>query len=152
VRSDAGVWDGTWFYSSRDARIMVWMRTQDGKPELKLQYQSLASAESFETDWTGKASYYLAGEPASFDCHLTEGDANTIRGTWDWRVEFDDSGRSEVGTFTIYRAGDGRQLLMRFDTLERKVRRRDEIQKHSLATAWTFMKASKRIVLWDEVF
>jgi hypothetical protein len=152
VRTDAGVWDGTWYFVSRDNRMVMWLRTTDGKPELKLQYQSLASAEAFETDWTGRASYYLAGEPATFDCTLTQRDANTLQGTWNWKLEFEDSSRTENGTFTIYRAGDGRQLVMRFDELERQLRRHNEIRRYPMKTSWTFTKASKRLLLWDEVY
>jgi hypothetical protein len=151
-RTDAGVWDGTWSFVSRDNRMVLWLRTQNGKPELKLQYQSLANAEAFETDWTGRSSYYLAGEPATFECVLTQRDANTLQGNWNWKLEFEDSGRVEVGTFTIYRAGDGRQLVMRFDKLERQLRRRDEVKRYQMNTSWTFTKASKRILLWDEVY
>lgn len=151
-RTDAGLWDGTWMYTSRDNRIVLWFRTEGGKPQVKLQYQSLASAEAFETDWSGKAVYYLSGEPATFDIALTRRDANTVRGTWNWKVEFTDSGRTEKGAFTLYRAGDGRQLVFKFDNLERIVRRRDQVKHYPMDTSWTFTKASKRLVLWDEVF
>jgi len=151
-RTDAGVWDGTWFFVSRDSRMVIWLRTVGGKPELKLQYQSLANAEVFETDWSGRSSYYLAGEPATFECLPTSRDANTIQGTWNWKLEFEDSARVEVGTFTMFRAGDGRQLVMRFDKLERQVRRNNDVKKYDLKTSWTFTKASKRILLWDEVY
>lgn len=151
-RTDAGTWDGTWFFVSRDFRMVLWVRTVGGKPEVKLQYQSLSNAEVFETDWSGRSSYYLAGEPATLECLLTSRDANTMQGTWSWKLEFEDSARIENGNFTMYRAGDGRQLVMRFDKLERQVRRRDEMKKYDMRTSWTFTKASKRLVLWDEVY
>lgn len=151
-RTDAGVWDGTWMFVSRDNRMALWVRTEGGKPQVKLQYQSLASAEAFVTDWSGKAVYYLAGEPASFDLGITHRDANMIRATWTWKVEFTDSGRTEMGTVTMFRAGDGRQLVFHFDKLERIVRRRDQVKHYPMETSWTFTKVSKRIVQWDEVF
>jgi hypothetical protein len=151
-RTDAGVWDGTWVYVSRDSRLALWLRTTAGKPELRLQYQSLAQAEAFETDWNGVATYYLAGQPASFQIEITRRDANTIEGKWNWDLDFEDSGRYEDGAFTLYRAGDGRQLVLRFDKLERRIRRNADVTRYTIKTAWTFTKASKRLVLWDEVY
>lgn len=152
VRTDAGVWDGTWYYVHRDGRMAIWIRRgKDDKPEVKLQYQSLTAPEAFETDWNGKANYYLAGQPATFEVALEERTDTTIRGTWKWDVQFEDSGRTEAGAFTFYRASDGRQLVLKFDRWERIIRRRDQVKRYSRPPAWTFVKASKRLVLWDEI-
>jgi hypothetical protein len=53
---------------------------------VRLQYQSLAGPEAFETDWAGKASYYMAGKPASFSLTLGSADADVIAGKWDWEL------------------------------------------------------------------
>jgi len=150
-RTDAGDWNGTWFYENRDCMIAMWMRTRNGKPEVKLQYLSRASPEAFETDWSGKASYYIAGQPASFEIALKQREANQIRGTWSWDVEFADSGRIEEGGFTMFRAGNGRQLVMKFEKLERVIKRRESASRHDITTTWAFTKVSKRQALWDEI-
>ncbi len=151
-RTDAGVWDGTWYYVYRDGRFGIWIRRgKDGKPELKLQYQSLSAPEAFETDWSGKATYYLSGQPATFEIQLDQRDEKTMHGRWKWEVQFEDSGRTESGTFTLYRAGDGRQMVMKFDPLERVIRRRDQVKRYNVASTWTFLKGSKRLALWDEL-
>ncbi len=152
VRTDAGVWDGTWYYVHRDGWMAMWIRrAKDAKPEVKLQYLSLIAPEAFETDWNGKATYYLVGQPATFEIALDERTDTTIRGTWKWDVQFEDSGRTETGTFTLYRASDGRQMVLKFDRWERIIRRRDEVKRYSRPPAWTFVKASKRLVLWEEI-
>ncbi len=150
--TEAGSWDGTWFYTSRDARIALWMRTRDGKPQLKLEYQGMQAPEAFETDWDSKATYYLAGQPATFEIKMTRADANRIEATWRWEVQFEDSGRIETGTFSIYRAGDGRSLVFKFDRLERLVRRGGAERKYEFKPTFSFRKMSKRTdVLWDEL-
>ena len=50
-RTDAGDWDGTWWYVSRDAKMALWIRTVDGVPELRFQYASKNAPEGFVTDW-----------------------------------------------------------------------------------------------------
>lgn len=152
ARTDAGVWEGTWYYVYRDGWMAIWIRRgKDAKPEVKLRYLSLVSPEAFETDWNGKATYYLVGQPATFEIALDERTDTTIRGTWTWDVQFEDSGRTETGAFTLYRASDGRQMVLKFDRWERIIRRRDEVKRYSRPPAWTFVKASKRLVLWDEI-
>lgn len=147
----AGVWDGTWMYLSRDSQMAFWMRTQNGVPQMKLQYQSLAAPEAFETDWDGKAVYYIAGQPATYEIKLSKREKDALEGTWSWDVQFPDSGRAENGQFAMYRAGDGRSLVVRFDAFERTVRRGDQVTRYDVAPVWTFRKASKRLVLWDEL-
>src|SRR5262249_42392592 len=78
----SGSFDGTWMYVNRDSRYAMWIRTRNGKPQVKLQYQSLANPEAFETDWDGKATYYLAGTPVTFELKLGKADANQIVATW----------------------------------------------------------------------
>jgi hypothetical protein len=150
-RTSAGVWDGTWSYMYRDGRYAVWLRTVDGKPELRLQFLSTSSPEAFETDWDGRAVYYLAGQPATFEIKLTEADKDHLAGTWNWGVEFPDSSRHEKGTFEMYRSADGRQLVVNFHDLERVTRRGERKETFSAAPVWIFRKASKRLVLWDEL-
>lgn len=150
-RTDAGVWDGTWIYVYRDGRMALWLRTREGKPELKIQFQSTATPEAFETDWNGRADYVLAGEPAVFEMAVTEGDENTLKGTWTWKVEFRTSGRSETGRFTLYRAGDGRHMVLRFDEYEKTIRKGERGSTFKGTPAWGFRKVSKRLALWEEL-
>ena len=151
-QSDRGDWNGTWYYVSRDFRIIIWMRTTKGKPELQLQYRSAAAAEGFVTDWTGEANYEVRRVPANFAMKIEQGDLNTASGSWDWTLDFGDSSRVEKAGFKLYRAGDGRSMVVLFEDLERVVRRGSSDRRHEIARAWSFRKASRRHVRWDEVF
>lgn len=146
-----GEWDGSWVFVSRDDRFALFMRTKNGNPEAKLQYQSLAHPEAFDTDWNGKSTYYLAGHTANFDLNLTKRTKDEIEGTWTWQVDFADSGRSEIGKFKMFRIDNGRKLMIAFDTYERQIRRGQELKRFPSTPALSFVKASKRIVLWDEL-
>ena len=147
----AGTWDGTWIHVNRDTRIAMWMRTVDGRPEAKLQYQSTSSPESFETDWNGKARYTLGGNPATFELKLTGRERDRLEGTWNWDVQFEDSGRTETGSFSVHRTGDGRALVVRFHDFERAIRRREDVRRAKATPVWGFTKVSKRLALWDEL-
>ncbi len=150
--TEAGTWDGTWIYSSVDRKIALWIRTRDGLPEIKLGYQGLSSPDAFETDWTGNANYYLGGQPVVFQLRLDKRDPNRIEATWHWDVQWPDSGRSEDGTLAMYRALQGRSLVMKFDQFEHVTRRGDKTQRQQAKPVWVFEKASKRSdALWDEL-
>jgi hypothetical protein len=151
-RSDAGVWDGTWFYVSRDQKIALWIRTEKGLPEIKLQFFGYAMAENFETDWKGRAEYVVKGRhPGRFELSVEERDENTISGSMEWTLEIGESVRTETGDFTIYRAGYGRSIVMRFDDYKRVVTTGKERKIWQPQQYWTFRKASKRLVLWEEL-
>jgi hypothetical protein len=51
----------------------------------------------------------------------------------------------------MYRTGDGRFFVMEFDKLERVINLGEEEKVLSSSPSWTFRKASKRLVLWDEL-
>lgn len=150
--TEMGDWNGTWFYQNRDFRMALWLRTDgSGKPELRFQYQSIASPEAFETDWTGSSRYFLAGQPVTFAIKITDGDADAFKGSWTWDVEFEDSSRTEAGHFIVRRVSTGRSLVVFFEDFERTLRRRDSVTKTTTPPAWAFAKASKRLILWDEI-
>ena len=149
--TQVGNWDGTWYYASVDAKMAIWMRTRRGTPEVKLRYQSGAKDLSFETDWEGKASYYAAEKPATFEIHITRGDSSEIEGRWLWDVQFGTSGRTENGTFTLFRAQDGRIMVLKFQDYELVVTRGGKTFRTDQPPIWAFTKASKRQVLWDEL-
>jgi hypothetical protein len=150
-RSDAGDWDGTWVFVTRDARYALWLRTEEGKVRTRLRFQSVSTPEAFETGWDGNATYTLAGYPVTFALGLDAADAKTLAGRWAWDAEFPDSARKETGTFEAFRSGDGRSLVLRFKSFERTVRRRDDVRTYRTLPVWTFRKVSKREVLWDEI-
>src|SRR5262245_41852039 len=100
-----GEWHGTWTYINRNEQVMLWIDGHGERPKVKVQYFSLVTPEAFQTDWDGIATYELAGEPATFHMEVTSGDANRIDGTWLWDVQFSAAGRSERGSFTLYRVG-----------------------------------------------
>jgi hypothetical protein len=149
----AGEWAGTWIYVSRDARMALWLRAgKDGAPEARLQYQSTAGPETFETDWSGKANYYLSGQAATFEIRLARRERDEIEGRWEWLVDFGDSGRSETSDFRIYRVVDGRSLALEFKKgYVKEVRRGARITRQEIPPVLSFVKASRRLVLWDEL-
>ena len=149
--TDRGEFDGTWIYANRDAHFAMWIRTQDGKPQVKLQYQSLASPESFETDWTGQASYYMAGKPASFVLALDAADADAIAGRWAWELSAESSSRVETAQVKLRRTGYGRTLAMNFQDYKRTLTIGTHGNVLTGPVTWTWVKVSKRELLWDEL-
>ncbi len=150
----AGIWDGTWVFSCRDFRIGLWIRTKDGIPEMKMRYQSNQTPETFETDWNGKASYFLSGQPATFEITYKNRDAKHIEGSWHWAVESVSRGRIEDAVFTVFRSGYGRSMVFKFDKLEQQVRADKTVRRFPAVPppTWTFAKVSKRVdVLWEEL-
>jgi len=150
IPSNEGVWDGTWFYVSRDRRMALWFKTENGVPQVKLRYMSVASLEGFETDWEGKASYTVREATGNFSLGLKKRGADSIEGRWDWVLEAGKGARVEEGDFHMYRTGDGRYMAFYFDDLKRTVRGSKE-GVASGAVSLTFIKVSKRLVLWDEL-
>lgn len=150
-RSDAGDWIGTWYYVNRDVRLVLWMRVEQGLPQIKLRYLGLSTLEGFESDWQGKASYDFEGYPGLFSLEPTERDANTIKGKWSWELTKDKAYRLETADVTLYRAGDGRQLVIRFDQYKKVLRAGEESIEIGSDFSWSLRKASSRLVRWDEL-
>lgn len=150
-RTDAGNWHGTWYYISRDAKMAIWIRSDNGAPEIKMRYFGMGTAEKFTTDWKGHAEYIFKNRyPGVFDLKIDERDENTIKGRWEWTLERDTT-RIERGDFTMYRAGYGRSFVMRFDNYERIFIEGDREQVWRTDQALTFRKISKRLALWEEL-
>lgn len=150
-RSDAGTWDGTWFYVSRDTRAALWIRTVDGRPEVSLQYLGVSSLEGFKTDWSGHADYFHDDGRGIFDLTVLEADANTMRVHWEWTLERR-STRRETAEITIYRTGEGRELVLAFDSSERRiVGPAGDEQALPPRWFWAFRKASYGLALWEEL-
>jgi hypothetical protein len=150
--TDLGRWHGTWTHVHRDGRTAMWIDESGEKIRVRIQYQGTSKPEGFVTDWDGAATYIFAGEPGTFEMKITEADENRIHGTWFWDVQFESVGRSERGTFMLYRVGDGRQLTFDFSEFESVLRKGDKVSRYDGAAAWSYRKVSKRIALWDEVF
>jgi len=150
-RTDEGVFHGTWYYVTRDGDMALWIRSVDGQPELKVRFRAKSTTESFETGWDGNVAYTLAGYPATFGIDLNHRDENTLAGSWQWEVKFSNSGRTENGKFILYRVGDGRHMVLKFSEYERKTWKGEKMSARTGLPAWGFRKASKRIVLWDEL-
>lgn len=147
----AGSFDGTWMYVNRDTHFALWARTRDGVPQVKLQYQSLANPEAFESDWDGKALYYMAGSPVTFELKLGESTVDRIVGTWSWDVTIRAATRRETADIVAYRTGYGRTLQMDFQNYEKTITNggRNRILKSPMV--WTWIKISNRELLWDEL-
>lgn len=149
--TDLGSWDGTWWHRSRDFNMAIWLKTVDGVPQLKLQYFGLGRPENFITDWDGQAVYDVRSGNGSFSITLTERNGVMLKGNWAWELDLGRSGRSEHGEFVVYRKGDGRTLSIDFAELTKVIRRGDQVQTLKVPQTLSFRKASKRLVLWDEL-
>jgi hypothetical protein len=149
--SNQGVWDGTWMYVNREARMVLWIKTEGGVPQVKFQYFSTSSAEGFSTDWTTKAEYTMPLAQGRFSMDLKKRDANVIEGHWDWHLDSEKSSRSEEGDYRMYRTGDGRFLVMDFTDYRKTLLGKRGERVFTTHPSWTFQKVSKRLVLWDEL-
>ena len=148
--TSAGSFDGTWMYVNRDMQFGMWIRTRNGVPQVKLQFQSLASPEAFETDWNGKAVYYLAGSQVTFELKPGTSNADRIAGAWSWVLKAGQTGRSETANIVMYRTWDGRTLLMDFQDYVRTLTRGGHDKVFKTPNVWNWIKISKRELLWDE--
>jgi hypothetical protein len=147
----AGSFEGTWMYVNRDAHFALWIRTKDGEPQVRVQYQSLASPEAFESDWTGKSIYYLAGHRVNFELKLGRCTSDKLTGTWRWELAIGNAVRRETANLVIYRTEFGRSLQMDFQNYERTITHggKDRVMRTPLV--WTWTKVSNRELLWDEL-
>ena len=150
--SSNGTWTGTWMYISRDIRMALWMSEEQGEPAVKFRYESsMRSTEKFETDWAGQARYFVQDHPGVFEFTIGETGPDLIQAVWDWELDMRGSSRTEKGDVEMYRAGDGRRLVMFFKNFERIIRSGGKQKVHDFPQAWTFRKMSRRLVLWEEL-
>jgi len=150
--SSAGRWDGTWMYISRDVRMALWMKEDEGKPVAKFRFEgTLMGTEAFETDWTGSARYFVQDHQATFDFTITEAGPDAITAGWDWILDMRGSSRTEKSEIDLYRSGDGRRLVMHFKDFERIIESGGKKRILDAPQAWTFRKMSRRLVLWEEL-
>jgi hypothetical protein len=151
-RTDAGDWDGTWYYVTRSRKMALWIRTEDGTPRLKLRLLGQSGGlESFTTDWDGQAEYTTAGRRGAFSLTFDQRDANTIKGSWRWNVDAEDASRNETADFTIYRSGWGRQLIWNISNLKQEFSGEAKPRGDVEQLVWLFRKASRREALWSEL-
>lgn len=149
--SNAGTWDGTWMYVNRDARMVMWIKSEDGAPQVKFQYLSTSSSEGFATDWTAEAEYTMPLAQGRFSMNVKKRDANVIEGHWDWHLDAEKSSRTEEGDYRMYRTGDGRFFVMDFTDYHKTLVGTRGERVFTTHPSWTFQKVSKRLVLWDEL-
>ena len=151
--TEQGTWDGTWFYVNRDLRFMLWMRHNDaGELEARMQFFRLGVGERFRTDWNGVTRYETDGAPGLFEMKIREANDVYVLADWKWSVEFADSARREEGTLQIVRTGDGRRLSFQFDPFWREIDRFGVPSRIERPEFVSFVKASKRLLRWDELF
>jgi hypothetical protein len=153
-RTDAGEWDGTWYYVNRGERWVIWIRTRaDGLPELKMRYMNVDKAESFSTDWTPEARYSHRTLQGSFRIDISERDSNLIKGAWRWELgaEGREMHRTESGGIVLYRGAEGRSLVMLFEGFERVYKTPTDEVKLNPRLSMTFVKASRRQAHWEEL-
>lgn len=151
-RTDEGDWFGTWFYASRVRKMALWIRDDDGKTRVRLRLQGQkGDPESFITDWDGQAEYDVAGRHGRFSMSIDSVDANTISGSWIWDVQTRSAGRTETADFTMYRAGWGRQLVVKIENIQHEYRGDAASAPGADELVWLFRKASRREALWGEL-
>jgi hypothetical protein len=150
--TEAGDWNGSWIYNSRNIQIALYMRGRADRPEVKVAYRNLDTAQQFESDWNGQAFYSVAGDPASFALRLTRRDRSRLQGTWNHEYPWRGVRRAEHASVTMFRTEDGRSLVM---VLDDRVRARSgpegETRQQIERGVWTMRKASRRVVRWEEL-
>jgi hypothetical protein len=149
--TNAGTFDGTWMYVNRDMHFALWVRTKNGAPQVKLRYQSLASPEAFESDWDGKAIYYLAGNPVTFEFKLGECTADRIVGKWSWVLTVGNAMRRETADIVMYRTLYGRSFLMDFVNYEKTITENGKNKIMQAPVVWNWAKVSNRELFWEEL-
>lgn len=149
--TDAGSWDGTYWYINREMKVAMWVRTADGVPEVRLRVARLRGGEEFTTDWNAEATYETRHGRGDFALRLPERDANRMAGTWEWNLEAGGSVRKQRGRVSLYRAGIGREVVLLFDPFEFYIGPAGEEAWRPLQQVWTFRKASKRLIRWEEL-
>jgi hypothetical protein len=147
----AGTFEGTWLYVNRDSRFALWSRVKNGTPQVKVQYQSLASPEAFETDWDGKALYFLGGNPVTFELKLGPSTSDRIVGRWFWELKVGEARRLETADIVVHRTHYGRTLLMDFQNYEKTITKGGQDKVSKLPMVWSWIKISKRELIWDEL-
>jgi len=149
--TSAGSFDGTWMYVNRDMRFALWIRSKEGVPQVRVQYQSLADPEAFESDWDGKALYYMAGNPVTFELKLGECTADRIVGKWSWVLTVGNTMRRETADVVIYRTVYGRTLMMDFENYEKTLTSNGQNKIMRAPIVWNWTKISNREILWQEL-
>ena len=149
--TSAGSFDGTWMYVNRDMRFALWIRSKEGVPQVRVQYQSLADPEAFESDWDGNALYYMAGNPVTFELKLGECTADRIVGKWSWVLTVGNTMRRETADVVIYRTVYGRTLMMDFENYEKTLTSNGQNKIMRAPIVWNWTKISNREILWQEL-
>jgi hypothetical protein len=146
-----GSFGGTWLYVNRDGRFALWVRTENGATRARVQFQSIVTPESFESDWNGEANYFVAGAPVRFEQKIARADSQRMDGTWFWNLDAGTTGRKEESGLVFQRTGTGRMLAMEFTSFRRTFRKAGENKVVQMPQVWTWTKVSKRELLWDEL-
>ena len=151
-RTDAGDWEGTWYYVSRIRKMALWIRENDGEIKIKVRIEGAAGkSESVTTDWDSKGEFVQTGKPGSFRLEFDHTDADTISGRWIWDYGSPELGKSERAEFTMFRAGYGRQLVWQFKDFEHKNWGGERVSQRVDDVVWTLQKVSRREALWGEL-
>ena len=149
--TQAGTFEGTWIYANRDAHYAMWIRTKDGKPQVRLQYQSLANPESFETDWDGPRELLHGGEAGVVLAPARRGRCPGARrplGLGALRRRAPRAARRRASRCSA--RGYGRTLSMNFKDYQRIITAGPNGNVLRAPMTWTWVKVSKRELLWDE--
>jgi hypothetical protein len=152
-RTDAGEWYGTWYYKTHKEKWALWMRMEDSVAQLKIQFQNYDTGENFISNWVALSHYASSEKKGFFKLNFAQRDVDLIKGDWFWQLgtpEVDRSVRTETAKFQMYRVASGRQLVLRLDDFERVYEGRN-VYTLAAAQAWTFHKASRRLVRWQEL-
>jgi hypothetical protein len=151
--TERGNWNGSWYLFNRDERIALFVRSENGAPQIRLRYQHRSRPDAFETDWEGSGAYFVSGQPATFELKIAEHSDTLIRGTLSWNFPLLAGSReTRSGEFKLYRTENGRKMLMDFDVMHFDlVRPESGTQSRSSFWRWVFLKASKRVALWEEL-
>jgi hypothetical protein len=150
---ERGRFHGSWVYKNRDERIALFIEADEGEPRVRWRYEGRRRPDAFETGWDGAASYFVEGKPASFRLDLLERGEHLMRGKLAWTYPMPRGvTKKDEGEFVMYRSGNGRQLVLHFEGFEQTLTHPEREPRSRVdPRVWIFVKASKRIVRWEEL-
>ena len=156
-----GRFEGTWYRLEPGMKQVVQLRRGANDAwEIRFIWESRDELR-IDTGWKPRVEFTVRGMAGSFELALVQPRSDAPRLVCRYRLDQDGARKShliEEGDVALYRAGDGRSLVWLQDPLTTKVEIPDPIapyeadgQHEEQQRLWIFMKASNRVIEWDEI-
>jgi hypothetical protein len=159
----AGGFEGTWYRIDPDNHQAVqFRRGPNGKGwEVRFYWQTTMDQFQIDTNWRTRTEFAFKGYPGARVLDVDQKKSTPSRILIHYHRDQDGADKShltEEGDVLVYRAGEGRNLVWRQEPLRTKVKISEPIAPYEEDGAnteqqrlWIFMKASRRLIPWDEI-